>query len=415
MLTAAQVLSSTFGLSFWPIPTTAAMQGALAVKLGDSLATYWFIPTYTTSIAVGFLIAGANSDLFGRRYCLLIGETGVVVGLAVMASAKTTMQFQAGLGVAGFFGGPCQMARCSIPELLPNKNRHIGICISDGFVFFTVIVGPIIGRYAIDTGDNWKYIFWGGFVASSISTMLVFWLYHPPKHPKGVPWREAVRGADWVGAILSALGLVLTLMGIIYTTYKKSSDAYVVAPMATGFALLAAFGCWEQFSKTKYKLCPPEIFTRHNGREFTVPFIVAFIVTMFYYGINIIYPTMINVFYITPTTSRSETLLLTLPGNVGLVFGAMLLICFGNMVARLITFRWALIISWAGMVLWGGLLALVTPYNKGMMIAFTFFEQTFFGWAQYSSVSFTFFGVHQHDLGVAGGLAGSMSSRFSQS
>jgi hypothetical protein len=28
---------------------------------------------------------------------------------------------------------------------------------------------------------------------------------------------------------------------------------------------------------------------------------------------------MINVFYVTPTTSRSETLLLTLPGNLGLV------------------------------------------------------------------------------------------------
>ncbi len=87
----------------------------------------------------------------------------------------------------------------------------------------------------------------------------------------------------------------------------------------------------------RYPLCPPRIFRSHNGREFTVPFIVAFIVTMFYYGIedpshseqysgrsadgdlgiNIIYPTMINVFYITPTTSRSEQLLLSLPGNIG--------------------------------------------------------------------------------------------------
>ena len=70
-----------------------------------------------------------------------------------------------------------------------------------------------------------------------------------------------------------------------------------------------------------------------------VPFILAFIVTMFYYGINVIYPTMINVFYITPTTTRSEQLLLTLPGNIGLVFGAMLLICFGNLVGH---WKWTL-------------------------------------------------------------------------
>lgn len=51
-------------------------------------------------------------------------------------------------------------------------------------------------------------------------------------------------------------------------------------------------------------------------------------------------------------------------------------------------------------------MALVTPYNKGMMIAFTFLEQTFFGWAQYESIAFTQLGVHQLDLGMSGGLAG---------
>lgn len=112
---------------------------------------------------------------------------------------------------------------------------------------------------------------------------------------------------------------------------------------------------------------------------------------------------MLNVFYITPTTSRSETLLLTLPGNLGLVFGAMLLICFGNLFGH---WKWTLVGSWIGMTVFGGLMALVTPYNKGMMIAFTFLEQTFFGWAQYESVAFTQLGVHQHDLGMSGGLAG---------
>lgn len=86
---------------------------------------------------------------------------------------------------------------------------------------------------------------------------------------------------------------------------------------------------------------------------------------------------MISVFYVTPTTSRSETLLLTLPGNLGLVFGAMLLICFGNAIGH---WKHTLVASFVGMVFWGGLIGLVTPYNKGLMIAFTFLEQTFFGW-----------------------------------
>ena len=177
----------------------------------------------------------------------------------------------------------------------------------------------------------------------------------------------------------------------------------VLVPLIVGFVLLALFGVWETLEKCKYPLCPPHIFRSHKGREFTVPFIVAFIVTMFYYGINVIYPTMVNVFYITPETSRGTQLALSLPGNIGLVFGAMLLICFGDVFRH---YKVTLCISWGGMVLWGGLMALVTPHNKGLMIAFTFLEQTFFGWAQYLSVAFTQLGVHQQDLGMSGGLAG---------
>lgn len=124
---------------------------------------------------------------------------------------------------------------------------------------------------------------------------------------------------------------------------------------------------------------------------------------MFYYGINVIYPTMINIFYVTPTTPRSEQLLLTLPGNLGLVFGACLLIAFGNLIGH---WKYTLIISWVGMSLFGGLLAMVTPYNKGTMIAFAFLEQMFFGWAQYESIAFTQLGVKQMDLGISGGLSG---------
>ncbi|KAF2815732.1 MFS general substrate transporter [Mytilinidion resinicola] len=396
------VLSSTFGLSFWPVPTTAALQTKLAAEWVSPLSSSWFVPAYTTASAIGFLLAGANSDLFGRRLFLLFGNVTCCVGFLVTATSKGPAQFTAGLAITGFGGGFCQMAMCSIPELMPNKFRHIGVCLSDGFVFVIVVIGPIVGRYAIDAG-NWKYIYYGGFVAQFMSLTALFLFYKPPKHPKGIPWHEALPGLDYVGAFLVVPGICLTLVGIINTTYKKSTDILVIAPMCVGFGVLVLFGLWETFSNVKYPLCPPRIFRSHNGREFTVPFIIAFIVTMFYYGINVIYPTMINIFYITPTTSRSETLLLTLPGNLGLVFGALLLIAFGNLVGH---WKWSLIASWSGMTLFGGLMALVTPYNKGTMIAFTFVMQTFFGWAQYESVAFTQLGVGQHDLGMSGGLAG---------
>lgn len=244
----------------------------------------------------------------------LFGEVLASVGMVISASAKSPEQFTAGLAIAGFGGGFCQMAMCSIPELMPNKYRHIGITLSDGFVFLIVIIGPIVGRYAIDVGNGWRYIFYGGFIAQILSFISLALLYHPPKHPRGVPWREAIGGLDYVGTVLVIPGVCLVLVGIINTTYLKTTSVKVVAPMCVGFGLLVLFALWETFSKVKsvsalrfppvlpgahlvsrYPLCPPRIFRSHNGREFTVPFVIALIVTMFYYGINIIYPTMVNV------------------------------------------------------------------------------------------------------------------------
>lgn len=95
-----------------------------------------------------------------------------------MASAKTTTQLSAGLGVSGFFSGFCQIAMAAVPELIPNKYRHIGIAGSECFVFFIVVVGPVIGRYAVEQGDNWQYIYWGGMIGQFISGVLTFFYYH---------------------------------------------------------------------------------------------------------------------------------------------------------------------------------------------------------------------------------------------
>jgi MFS family permease len=134
------------------------------------------VPAYTTGCALGFIFAGANSDIFGRRLFLIMGNVISCVGFIITASATGSAQLIAGLAATGFGGGFCQMSMCSIPELLPNKFRHVGVVLADGFVFVIVVIGPIVGRYAIESGDDWKYIYWGGLVAQFISLVsLAVW------------------------------------------------------------------------------------------------------------------------------------------------------------------------------------------------------------------------------------------------
>lgn len=196
------------------------------------------------------------------------------------------------MAILGFASGMSQLGLIAVPELLPNKYRHIGIVVSDAVLFPILIVAPIIGRYAIKdpTSRNWTYIYWGSFISMTLTFIAVFLLYKPPTYPRGVSWKVALRGLDYVGALLVTAGVLLTLMGIVYTTYLPSTSALVLGPLISGIVLLIAFGVWENLSNVPYKLCPPEIFSDKRGRSFTAPFIFGAIVTMFYYGINIIWP-----------------------------------------------------------------------------------------------------------------------------
>ena len=116
----------------------------------------------------------------------------------------------------------------------------------------------------------------------------------PPKHPRGVPFKEALRGLDWVGGALFTIGAVLVLVGMVYTSYLSATSVRVLTTLCVGFAFIIAFGLWERFSGVRFPLCPNDIFVSHRGREFTIPFCLTFIVVGFFYGMAVIYPTMLS-------------------------------------------------------------------------------------------------------------------------
>lgn len=55
----------------------------------------------------------------------------------------------------------------------------------------------------------------------------VYFLYYPPKHPRGVPWKEALRNLDWIGMALFVIGGTLyvtsTLLAASMLTWNKDS------------------------------------------------------------------------------------------------------------------------------------------------------------------------------------------------
>lgn len=79
----------------------------------------------------------------------------LIVGSAKYNTSTGASQITAGLAIIGFGGACCQMAAFSLPELLPNKWRHIGVVFADLVVYVTVIVAPVTARFGYQYG-NWE-------------------------------------------------------------------------------------------------------------------------------------------------------------------------------------------------------------------------------------------------------------------
>ena len=116
---------------------------------------------------------------------------------------------------------------------------------------------------------------------------------------------------------------------------------------------------------------------------------------------------MIAVFYTNGGLDWKYGIVLSVVQGLAISFGAVCLGVFGSKIRH---WQWQLTASVFIMVVFGVLLALGSPTNKGLMVAFVFLSQAGYGWAIYLSIAISQMGVEHRDLGLSGGISG--VSRF---
>jgi MFS family permease len=200
----------------------------ITTKLGDPSANIWTTSLYTMCNAIAFMICGANSDLFGRRWFLLFGNVLMFIGHLLGGLAKSGTTMIVAWALIGFGAGNVQLGAFALPELLPNKWRHISVTIADLGTWLAVVVGPIAGRYAILHGDAWRWCFYVPAIGAFISFFALYFLYYPPAHPRGLGFKTALKELDYIGGVLFILAGVLIMVGIVYTEVLSSSSPKVL-------------------------------------------------------------------------------------------------------------------------------------------------------------------------------------------
>ncbi|KRC62111.1 MFS transporter [Agromyces sp. Root81] len=223
----------------------------------------WFMNAYTLAFASTILMAVALGDRFGRRTLFIIGIAVFTLSSALAALATDPGQLIAARAAQGF--GAAAIMPLSLTLLagaVPLARRPLAIGIWGGVAGLGVATGPLIGG-AIIEGWAWQAIFWINVPVGVVSIALVL---------LALPNSFGARlRADVFGLVLSGLGLLGLVYGIVRGNEAGWSSLEVLGSLIVGGLLLVGFVVWE--SRASAPLLPLRLF---RDRSFTVANLAGF-------------------------------------------------------------------------------------------------------------------------------------------
>ncbi|MFE2212102.1 DHA2 family efflux MFS transporter permease subunit [Streptomyces canus] len=202
----------------------------------------WAINAYTLVFAGLLFTAGLLGDRLGRKKVLLGGLVVFGAGSALAAFSGSPVQlitFRALMGLGAAFVMPATLA--VLMNVFEREEQPKAIGIWAGGVGLAIAIGPITGGVLLD------HFWWGSVFLINVPIVvlalgLMLWLVPDSRDPN--PGR-----IDPVGVVLSVIGLVLLVYGIIKGGQLADfTDATVLATIGAGLAVLVAFVVFEKRS-----------------------------------------------------------------------------------------------------------------------------------------------------------------------
>ncbi|MFF0225554.1 MFS transporter [Streptomyces sp. NPDC004629] len=202
----------------------------------------WAINSYTLVFAGLLFTAGLVGDRLGRKKVLLGGLVVFGIGSALAAESGSPGQligYRALMALGAAFVMPATLA--VLMNVFEREEQPKAIGIWAGGVGLAIAIGPITGGALLD------HFWWGSVFLVNVpivilAVALMIWLVPDSRDPR--PGR-----VDPVGVVLSVVGLVLLVYGIIKGgELADFTDPTVLATIAAGLVVLVAFVLFEKRS-----------------------------------------------------------------------------------------------------------------------------------------------------------------------
>jgi EmrB/QacA subfamily drug resistance transporter len=230
---------------------------AIRDDLGGGLAgQQWVSNAYLLTLGSLILVGGSLGDIFGERRVFSLGVAGFGAVSVLCAVAPSIELLVAGRALQGAFGAlltPSALAL--IISAFPASERGAAIGSWTAWAGIATVIGPLVGGYLVDA-VSWRLIFAINIPFVALTLILI---------SASVPARA--RGAarapvDWLGAVLTFLGLAGPVLALIRQPVVGWSSPEVWGPGLAGVALLVVFLVHER--RTPAPMLPLGLFKRRN-------------------------------------------------------------------------------------------------------------------------------------------------------
>jgi len=209
------------------------------------------IALYALVMAGLMLTGGKLGDIFGRRRAFAAGLVIYGAGSALTAASWSVPSLTLGWSILEGIG-----AALVLPALFAlvaanygGSQRALAYGVLGGVAGAGIAVGPILGGW-LTTDFTWRLVFVGEVVVA-LGILAGTRVIHEP------PREGAAPRLDWVGGVLSALGLALIVFGVLQASnwgWLEPRDSplepfgFSLTPfvVAAGVLVLAGFSAWQR-------------------------------------------------------------------------------------------------------------------------------------------------------------------------
>ena len=199
----------------------------------------WAINSYTLVFAGLLFTFGVLGDRWGRKRMLIFGLIAFAVASLLSAYSQDPGQLIAARALMGIGGAAIMPVTLSIiSNVFDPRERGKAIGIWSGSVGLAVAIGPLLGGVLLEN-FWWGSVFLINVPIIALGLIAVLALVPESRDPK--PGR-----IDIVGVLLSVLGLVTLVYGIVDGGEHGFDNWAVWGFILAGLAVLTAFVLWEQ-------------------------------------------------------------------------------------------------------------------------------------------------------------------------